>query len=372
MDATSCGGWWRRGDIQLAMALPDLVFVGGYTTEMGGGAAGIATYVPEQVSPTQVRLKALEPVELISPSYLVPHPTQPWLFAVSEAAPALVSSLRIEESGALTPLTTTPSGSDGACHLAVSPDGSFVVVAHYSRGAVSSFPIHGDGTLGPRADLLELAGSGPDRERQDQSHAHQVVFDVAAVPDRLLVPDLGADVVWQLRLDGDGRLTQAADPVRAPAGAGPRHLVVLDDLLICVLELSGEVAVAGRRAGGSFADLSSVGPSSTADGADRAYPSAVRAAGTVVYVANRGPGTVTAFDADPATGSVRRASEFGCGGPWPRDLVIEGGRLWVANQSTDEVCVLADPAGTGNWRPELVLGSPSPAAIVLSARPGVR
>ena len=112
------------------------------------------------------------------------------------------------------------------------------MTANYTSGSVSVHPVHGDGSLGARTDLVEHRGHhGPQADRQDGPHAHQVVF----VDGGLLVCDLGLDAVVGYHLD-DGRLTEVARSAM-PAGSGPRHLV-LDGATAYVLgELSSTVTV---------------------------------------------------------------------------------------------------------------------------------
>ena len=71
------------------------------------------------------------------------------------------------------------------------------------------------------AKTLAFSGFGPNRQRQEGSHPHQVVIH----PDReeLLVPDLGADLTRRLRKDDQGNW-QPAGVVRYTPGGGPRHI----------------------------------------------------------------------------------------------------------------------------------------------------
>lgn len=94
----------------------------------------------------------------------------------------------------------------------------------YSGGSVTFIPISPEAPFirpgGPSA-TIKLSGSGPNADRQEAAHAHQVIFH----PQRaeLLVPDLGADKVWRL-LKGDDGLWEIRGHVAYPPGAGPRHV----------------------------------------------------------------------------------------------------------------------------------------------------
>jgi 6-phosphogluconolactonase len=332
------------------------LIIGGYGAEMDGNAIGVRSLVADDAKPGE--LAEVMTLPLPSPTYLIAHPVQPWLFAVTEGSPSQLHSIAREPDGRLGLISTVESKGDSACHLALAPDGLHLVVAHYGSGSVSSFAVGDGGVLSPQIDLLALDGSGPDADRQAGPHAHQVVFD----RDELLVADLGGDRVHRLRLDGDGALSVAADPVALPPGSGPRHLVVLGDYLIVACELSAEVWLGGRTDDGWVQRQALL--SSSASVADRIFPSALRADGDTIYVANRGSGTVAVLALDRLDGRLSPVTEFGCGGVWPRDLVIADDLIWVANQTNDLVTVF-DRTALPVTASVFELASPSPSSLVL-------
>ena len=73
----------------------------------------------------------------------------------------------------------------------------------------------------PRA-VLQLNGSGPNLDRQESPHPHQVVV----IPRRneILVPDLGADWTLRLAYDNRRRVICVQGSVTYPPGIGPRAL----------------------------------------------------------------------------------------------------------------------------------------------------
>lgn len=347
--------------------------VGGYTADAGGRAVGVSCYRSGTGQGTAGRaggpvFELVDTLELLSPSYLVAHPVQPWLFAVSEADPALVSSLELHRDGSLRLLDTVPTGGDGACHLALSPDLTRLAVANYGSGSVSSFGVDGEGRLS-RQDVWQLTGQGPDPERQAGPHAHQVVWH----GEELLVCDLGTDRVHRLRPAADGRLTEAAPPIALPAGSGPRHLVLLGEHLAVACELSGELWLARRGADGGWSPLpptpTSTSTSNLPEGGP-VQPSALVSDGSRLFVANRGPGTVSVFGLD-GNGESRlvRISEFPCGGASPRDLTVSEEHLWVAHPDEDLVSVFALASGPGA-EPAFTLSAPTPTCVVLPPRTG--
>jgi 6-phosphogluconolactonase len=333
------------------------VLVGGYTAPEGR-APGLRCLRPRSGG-GPLALDEVSTLDLPSPSYLVMHPRRPWLFTVSEGARSELASVALQPDGSLVLLSRVASGGDGGCHLALSPDGRHLVVAHYGSGTVARVGVGLDGRLVGPPVTHALSGTGPDRERQQGPHAHQVVWH----GDELLVPDLGSDRVHRLRLGPDGALAPSAPPVVLPPGSGPRHLVVLPEHLVVACELSGELWLGRRDPEGGWHEVDRVPCSATTSGSPLA-PSALRRDGDELLVANRGPGTVAVFTLDRGTDRLRRRPELGCGGTQPRDLVVDGDRLWVANQADDVVTVLdrlAPPPATA----PLTVPSPTPSCVVL-------
>jgi 6-phosphogluconolactonase (cycloisomerase 2 family) len=167
-------------------------------------------------------------------------------------------------------------------------------------------------------------------------------------------------------VDSAGRFAEVGPAALLPAGSGPRHLVVVHDHMVVAAELSGELWLGRRTSGGGWTEIGLVPSTGTTRG-EELYPSALRADGNTVFVANRGPGTVGAFALDPTAGTLTLTWELDGGGRWPRDLVVTDDWLWVANQTDDVVTLL--PRGHGA-APTLRIGSPTPACVLLPPSTG--
>lgn len=125
----------------------------------------------------------------------------------------------------------------------------------YGSGSVSVLPISaGSPYFSDDISTTRLEGSGPNTDRQEASHAHQVVL----LQDRgeLLVPDLGGDRVYIFKKDQCGDWS-VHDHIQFPPGSGPRHVVVhgqyslqnitdkrrsIDGHLYTLLELTSQLA----------------------------------------------------------------------------------------------------------------------------------
>ncbi|MEV6345128.1 lactonase family protein [Actinoplanes sp. NPDC051851] len=339
----------------------EYVFVGCYTGDKGGEGDGITLLRrdPATGDLTRLGLAARTP----SPSFLAQHPTLPVLYAVNEIDPeGTVTAFSVAPDCSLIPLAVHPTGGGDPCHLAVTADGRHLVVANYASGSVAVFPLDAAGVPGERSDLLTLAGSGPDAERQASPHAHMVVPDRNG-PD-VLISDLGSDRVWRARLDPNtGRLGLTEPAVEAKPGTGPRHLVrSADGALLLAGELTGSLSWY-RPAGGPV--LEQRGETAASTGAGPVYPSEITMGrdGRFVYLANRGPDTVTTFAWDGETATV--VAEVPTNGSWPRHMTLLGDHLYVANQRSHNVTVFRIDPDTGipasQGEPS---GEPSPTCLL--------
>ena len=105
----------------------------------------------------------------------------------------------------------------------------------YESGSIAVYPLSSSPphlpTLTP-PKIVEFKGEGLNKDRQDSSHAHQVIMH----PEReeLLVLDLGADKVWRLSKSkgdgGEGGGWEISGDVSYSPGSGPRHAVLYGKL----------------------------------------------------------------------------------------------------------------------------------------------
>jgi 6-phosphogluconolactonase len=307
-----------------------------------------------------------------SPSFLALHPNGRVLYAVNEThdgpgQSGNVTAFAIDQStGALTQLNVRSSRGADPCHLAVDATGRFLVVANYSSGSFVEFPIGADGTLGDAMAVLTHQGSGPNHDRQEGPHAHDVVFD--ADNRHLVGVDLGLDQVFVYNFDAATGVLTPADPPSAHVapGAGPRHFVFqpdgrhafsINELASTITSFTWSAATGLLTPGASVSTLPAgfSGSSSTAEiAADRA--------GRFVYGSNRGHDSIAVFKAG-ADGSLSLVQHEPTRGKTPRHFSIDptGNWLIAANQGTDSLAVFKVDGTSGRLTPvgDLVtVGSP--------------
>ncbi|KAJ6581418.1 Lactonase, 7-bladed beta-propeller-domain-containing protein [Mycena capillaripes] len=172
------------------------------------------------------------------PSWLEFHPSDRSLvFAGLEKTEGKIVAVKYDESGNGTVVAETSSGGADPCSLVATENRLFV--ANYSSGSLSVLPI----TSGrapyflPGSVVTPLHGSGPNAERQQSSHAHQVALH--SERGELLVVDLGADRVFRFTEQEDAWILQAQ--IRYEPGGGPRHTAIYDGALYTLLELSSKL-----------------------------------------------------------------------------------------------------------------------------------
>lgn len=308
--------------------------IGSYTASMQGHGTGL-TVVPGST------------LEASSPSFVIADGDL--LYAVHELPEGAVSSYRLAD-GSLTHLSTQPTGGALPCHLA-RHDG-YVVCANYGSGSVSVHPVSAEGVIGARTDLVRHAGSGPDADRQEGPHAHQVQI---VADGTVTVVDLGLDRLVRYRLAG-GRL-HPLGAIDVPPGSGPRHYVAHPDgRWFVAAELASAVLTVTS---GAYA--SSV-PATRSGSANQPSGIALSADGRHLYLANRGADTVSYYTVGE---TLEYAGEVPCGGAWPRELIVSGDRLYVANQNSDAVAVFTlGPGGVPSLIETIPTGSPTSILVV--------
>jgi len=311
-------------------------YVGAYTRH--GRSTGITVF---DVEPSSGALRQTQFVAESDPSFLAFHPSDRFLFSVSEGlgkdAGEVVSFTHDPATGALSTINRQKTGGGEPCHLCVDPGGKWVIVANHEHGSVAVFPVDADGQLGPRTDLLQHEGSGPG-PTQEGPHAHFVTFDPAG--ERVLVNDKGIDQVVRYRLETRaGKLVPDDPPFsRVHAGAAPRHLSFHPNGRYVYVNGEADMTISAFTYP-DFVELQ-VLPTVPEDVPREGLSTAqimVSPDGRFVYVSNRGHDSLAMFAIDSATGRLTPLGNVSTGGKTPRNFNILGDRLYAANQGSDTI-----------------------------------
>jgi 6-phosphogluconolactonase len=306
------------------------IYLGGYTTQEGGGIGiGLGTAKGVEVVATTA-----------DPSFLALSADHRFLYAANELDEGRVSAFAIGGDGSLEFLGDQPTHGAHPCHLEVDPSGRFLLSANYTSGSIAIHPIGADGSLGEATQILQRHGSGPNADRQEGPHAHQVTFDRPGA--YAFDVDLGTDSVYVSTLSDAGRLEEVNRFVVHP-GAGPRHIVFHPDgaAAYVINELDSTLTVCSYAEG----KLDVVQTVSTrpegAMGENWPAEVLVSADGRFVYGSNRGDDTIAVFTTGTDGLTVELAQTISSGGTWPRHLAFgaDGSVLYAANERSDAVAV---------------------------------
>ncbi|MEU7551897.1 lactonase family protein [Streptomyces sp. NPDC044571] len=343
-------------------------YIGSFTS---GGGRGITTAAVDPATGALTSLTVTATPE--NPSCLALAPDGRVLYAVSEADRGAALAFRTGPEGLTALGAPVPVGAAGPTHLSTA--GGRLLTANYTSGSVSSLPLAADGSLSGPAAVLAHQGSGPDPERQQGPHAHQVRPDPTG--RWVLSVDLGTDSVRVCAPDpATGGLRVHAETVLR-SGSGPRHLAFHPegDVVYVLHELEPQMTVC--RWNGVAGQLEPVSEVPVAPegvpGAPRAYPSvvAVSADGRFLWAAVRGADTIAAFSLADGAEKPQAAATVGCGGSWPRDLVADpsGRRLYVANEWSGDVTWFDLDRVTGEPRRAGSVAVPAAACVVFAPVP---
>ncbi|WP_031086032.1 lactonase family protein [Streptomyces sp. NRRL WC-3549] len=275
------------------------------------------------------------------------------LYAVSETSEGAVAAFATDGDGAPRPAgPARPADGSGPTHLALA--GEHLLTANYGSGSVTVLAVGGDGSPGPVLDVFRHEGGGPDPERQEAPHAHQVLPDPSGA--WVLSVDLGTDSVRVCAIDpATGALRLHTETALRP-GTGPRHLAFHPSgrHLYVLNELEPTVTVCRWDAAAGALDPVGETPVLPEDAGTedaRSYPSEVVVArdGRFLWTANRGHDSISVLTLDESGEKPALAAAVGCGGHWPRDLTLDpsGQWLYVANERSGDVSWFAVDAGTG-------------------------
>ncbi|HEV2423788.1 MAG TPA: lactonase family protein [Terriglobia bacterium] len=333
-----------------------LMYVGTYTVRLSKGIY-VYQFKGGRLTPTATPILA---AETTNPSFLAIDPTRRYLYAVNETEDYQghktggVSAFRIDRnSGTLTFLNEVPSGGTDPCYVALDHQGRHVLVANYTSGSVSVFPVLPDGRLGKATAFVQDHGHSVNPERQEGPHAH----DISLSPDGrfVLVADLGLDQLLVYHYDAaHGTLTPNTPPLaRVVPGSGPRHFVFdpSGKFVYLLSEVGSTITVFEYTAqAGTLHEIQSL--SALPDGFkghNDAAEIAIGRSGRFLYTSNRGDDSIMVFAVNPARHTLKVVAHVPTLGKTPRNFAIDpsGNYLLAANQDSDNIVVYKIDPKTG-------------------------
>jgi 6-phosphogluconolactonase len=316
--------------------------------------------------------------ETPNPSFLAIHPSGRYLYACGELdrfkdqqSGSLVAFSIDRASGKLKQLNEVAAGGTSTCHVNISANGKYAVIANYGTGSCAAFAIEPDGKLGKRSAFHQHSGSSVNESRQKGPHAHSVNFDKAN--KHVIVADLGLDQVKVYRFNA---ATGAMDPNDPPfasvkPGSGPRHFTfhpsgkyayVINEMACTV------TAFAWNSGKGTLTEIETV--TTLPEPVKQGYSTAEVVShpnGRFLYGSNRGHNTIAVFQVDSSTGKLKTVEHESTQGQIPRNFAIDptGQFLIAANQNSNTIVLFRINQSTGALDP---VGSPIAAPVPVCVR----
>jgi len=325
------------------------LLVGTYTREE---SKGIYVYQFDTVSGYS-QFKAMS--EINNPSYLAISNDERFIYAISEEGNNKGSASAFsfdKKDGSLKHLNTELTGGDAPCYISIDDAGKNIVVANYSGGSITHFPVEADGSLGKASQVVSFSGKGTDLSRQKQPHPHCIIYS----PDGkyIFADDLGTDKVYKFEANNqsDGNYLRVGTPsfFKVADGAGPRHLTFHPNGRYAYLinELSGTViGFSYDSQNGNLTEIQSIQADTlNAKGSGDIH---ISSDGRYLYASNRLKGDgLAVFSISQSDGKLTKVG-YQETGIHPRNFVItpNGKYLLVASRDSDVIQVFEIDRNTG-------------------------
>jgi 6-phosphogluconolactonase len=357
---------WKTSELTL--------YVGTYTSSTKSEGIYVCGFDPETG-----RITLRHTVKnVVDPSFLTIDKSNKYLYAVNELVEyegkpsGSVSAFAIEaKTGDLKFLNKQPSLGGAPCHITLSANGKYVLVANYLGGNVSVFPVGKDGRIGATVGLVQHTGSGPNQDRQLAPHAHSINLDRRN--RYAFVADLGIDRVMIYEFDGNSgklRPNPLQPYFQTRAGAGPRHFAFHPNgkLAFVINELDSSISsLAYDSKAGTLREIQTISTlSPDFKGVSACADIHVSPDGRLLYGSNRGEDSIAVFGIDGTSGKITNIENTPTGGKRPRNFAIDptGAYLLAANQDTGNIVVFRIDKTSGKLkRTEHTLEIPAPVCL---------
>ena len=336
------------------------LLIGTYTNS--GKSQGIYSY--------QTDMKTGELIEksvttgITNPGFLAIAPGRKFVYSVSESneGSAAASFLFDKKNGNLCLINRSSTQSPGPCYITATK--KHVFTANYNGGSISVFGRNPDGSLTEIKQLIKHEGKSINKERQNQSHIHQVLM--SQDNKFLIANDLGTDkvMVYKYNAKSQTEILTLFDTFTAKPGSGPRHSALSKDgkKLYLLQELDGTISVLTFN-NGKTALIQETSVVKNNKGNAWAADIHLSPDGKYIYATNRTPANdITCFIIEK-DGRLTFKQQISTGGDVPRNFAItpDGAYLFVAHQDTDNVVIFkrdkksGELSDTGN---RISVGSP--------------
>ena len=292
------------------------------------------------------RIREISSLPVRNPSFVCINQKKRKIYAVNEMKEYKgefgggITQISYDAEGRMEIEKDFPTKGTDPCHVAMSPDETFLSVANFASGSVTLFPLDLEGNISGEWRLCLHEGSSVHPVRQKGPHAHSTIF----APDcrRMYVPDLGIDQVVSYAWNEGLPVPKPEASIAVPAGSGPRfgefdkpgkNFYLIHEIGSQVRHYSYEDGQLKAREIASTLPEDFTGENICAD-------LHITPDGKWLYASNRGHDSLACFKLD-GEGCMECAGIYPCGGRPPRNFAIDptGTYLLVGNQDSDQIAV---------------------------------
>lgn len=303
-----------------------------------------------------------------NPSFLTINKKGDKVFSVSENFEGGVYAFDFDKkSGKLTLINEEKVKGQHPCYITLTKDEKNLVVANYSSGSISIFPIKENGEIGKLSQQIQHEGKSIKPE-QKSAHAHSVVNSTDG--QKIYSADLGSDKIFVYDYKNNSKQPLNSNTQQAfistQAGTGPRHFTFnkKGNKVYLVGELNGHVIVYDHTSNG-LKEIQSINMNNKDfKGVNGGADIHLSQDDNFLYVSNRGSvDEIVIFKVDHKTGKLTKIGVQKTLGVHPRNFAIDptDSFLLVANQNTDNIIVFKRDKQTGlleKTGQELKIGAP--------------
>ncbi len=296
---------------------------------------------------------------IVDPSFLALTPDRRFLYSVSESAGMVAAYAVNSADGTLTLLNQLNSGTEGGggadspAYITVDATGKMVILANYSGGSVSAFPIQPNGSLGAASTFIQEPATNWTGAAATP-HAHFVGLDNAR--HFAFLCDLGLEEIRCFIFDPvAGTLVPNSTFITPLAvGSGPRHLVFdaqYQHAYVINQNSNNIVAFNYDSVNGILTPFqtNSTLPSGSYPG-NTAAEIVMHRTGKFLYGSNRGGpnNSIAVYQVSPVDGSLTLVQNANTGST-PRNFAIDPTGMYciVADQNSNDIRLYSIDQGTG-------------------------